>query len=71
MKKLLVKLFVTPFIAYFAMMFTVAIMGSTMGNQALKELTGGSGLTIWLGWLVFFIIITIIHYFTRKSVADK
>jgi len=67
MKQLLVKLFVTPFIAYFAMMFTVAIMGSTMGNQALKELTGGSGLTIWIGWLGLFFITTLAHHYFKKA----
>jgi hypothetical protein len=70
MKQLLFKLFFTPFVAYFLMMFTVAIMGSAMGNQALKELTGGSGLTIWLGWLVLFFITTVAHHFLKKKVDE-
>ena len=70
MKHLLFKLTIVPFTAYFAMMFTVAIMGGTMGNQALKELTGGSGLTIWLGWLGIFFITTVAHHFFKKKVDE-
>lgn len=59
MKYFLIKLFCIPFAAYFAMMLTVAILGSTIGNNELKTLTGGSGLSIWIGWIfVFFISVT-------------
>jgi hypothetical protein len=67
MKRLLFKLTMVPFTAYFAMMLTVALMGSTIGNQALKELTGGSGLIIWLGWLGLFFITTVAHHFLKKE----
>jgi cbb3-type cytochrome oxidase subunit 3 len=70
MKELLIKFISVPFVAYFAMMFTVAIMGSTIGNRALKELTGGSGLTIWLGWMAIFFITIIAHHFLKKKVDE-
>ena len=66
---ILLKLCVVPFAAYFAMMITVAILGSVIGNQALKELTGGSGLTIWLGWIGIFFVTTVTHHFFKKEKA--
>ena len=66
----LLKLLIVPFVAYFTMMITVAILGSVIGNQELKELTGGNGLTIWLGWIGIFFITTITHHFFRKDKAE-
>jgi hypothetical protein len=67
MKELLIKFLSVPFAAYFSMMLTVALLGSTMGNAELKELTGGSGLAIWLGWMAIFFITIIAHHFLKKE----
>lgn len=66
MKQLLFKLFFVPFIAFFAMMFTVAIMGSMYGTNELKEILGGtSGLPVWYIWLVIITPVTVIYHFKK------
>lgn len=70
MKQLVGKLCVVPFVAYFAMMLTVAALGSTYGNAWLKETLNGSGLSVWLGWLIIFFITTIAHHFLKKKVEE-
>jgi hypothetical protein len=66
MKQLLFKLFFTPFVAYFLMMFTVAALGSIYDTNWLKEHLNGSGLYVWYGWLALLIIITVAHHFLQK-----
>ena len=66
MKQLLFKLFFVPFIAFFAMMFTVAIMGSMYGINELKEILGGtSGLPVWYIWLAIITPVTVIYHFKK------
>lgn len=67
MKFLLIKYLVIPFAAYFSMMLTVAFLGSIIGNVKFRELTDGSGLTIWLGWMVIFFITITAHHFLKEE----
>lgn len=53
----LVKFALVPFIAYFATLIFVAILGSFMDIRELKELLGGtSAMPIWLAWCTLFAI---------------
>lgn len=70
MKELLLKLFFVPFAAYFAMMFTMAILGSVYDVNWLKEHFDGSGLVIWQAWIGIISIIITVHHFLKKKVEE-
>ena len=72
MKQFIVKIITIPFIAYFAMMFTAAIMGTTMSHAEFQELTGGRGLTIWYAWLAILSVVAVLHHLYKvRKLADK
>lgn len=65
---LIAKLIVTPFVAYFLTLFTVAILGSVYGNAFLTKTLDGSALPVFLVWLLIIIPATILlHYFKRQQ----
>ena len=65
---LFVKLLIIPFAAFFAMMFTVAIIGSIYGSSGLKEILGGtSAMPVWYVWLCVLSTTTIFRHFMRKT----
>ena len=70
MKQLLFKLFFVPFIAFFAMMITVAMLGSIYDTNWLKEHLDGSGLVIWQAWIGIISIIITVHHFLKKKVEE-
>jgi hypothetical protein len=71
MKDLIVKLCAVPFAAYFSMMLTVALLGSTIGNQALNKLIGGTGLYIWMGWMGLFSVVIFAYEIYKRYKNDK
>jgi len=65
--KLLYKLLTIPGAAYFASMFTVALMGTFMERSNFMELTGGTALYIWYVWLGVLAMIIIAQHFLKKK----
>ena len=67
MKQLLVKLSFVPFIAFFTMMITVALMGSFLDiNELTKILGGTSALPVYYIWLAIITPITVLHHFLKS-----
>jgi len=47
------------------MLVSLGILGSFYEKRELMEITGGSGLTVYLSWVVMLSTICIIRYFKR------
>ena len=71
MKQLLFKLFFVPFIAFFTMMITVALMGQNMITKMPWLFPDKNAWIVYVIWVFVLFVLTIIHHFTRKTVADK
>jgi hypothetical protein len=68
---LLGKLLFTPFVAFFAMLVTMAILSSVMGMAFIRETIGDSGLTIFLIWLPVVAVVTIMLHFRLNKSSKK
>jgi hypothetical protein len=68
---LLGKLLFTPFVAFFAMLVTLAILSSVMGMSFIRETIGDSGLPIFLIWLPVVAVVTIMLHFRPNKSSKK
>ena len=63
----LLKLLIVPLVAFFVMMINVAILGSFLGTNELKELLGGtSAMPLWLAWCAVFTVGIIVQWIYKK-----
>ena len=61
------KLFIVPIASYGATLLTVALLGSFLGTNELKELMGGnSAMPVWLAWCAVFTVGIIVQWMYKK-----
>lgn len=66
--KLGYKIILLPFLAFFLNMITVAMLGTFLGVNELKELLGGNNtLPVFLMWFSILLSYTLITHFLRKD----
>jgi len=63
----ILKLFIVPFAAYVATLFSVGFLSSIIGKRELIEFLGSKNvMPIWLSWCMIFSIGIIIHWMYKK-----
>ena len=66
--KLQYRLLLVPFVAFFLNMVTVAILGTILDINELKELLGGTNtLPIFLMWAGILLVYNLIRHFVRRD----
>lgn len=68
MKNLAFKLTFVPIVAFFPMMFTVAIIGSFWDIRDMEWLfPNKNAWQVYLGWIVVLTVVTSIHHFLKRE----
>lgn len=62
---LLTRYIIIPIAAYFAMMITVAIIG-TVDKNFIRETLDNNAMPVWIVWMGILFVITTIHWSYSK-----
>lgn len=72
MKGLIIRLCAVPMIAFFPMLFSVAIIGSFWDIRNLDWLfPNNNAWQVYIAWIIILAAITITHYIYKKRKDDK